>query len=53
MLLSVKQVLRMIKNTKIKLACLFHAFSVVQMWQKASAAVFEYCKCRFLPQMRR
>jgi len=37
----------------MQLASIFHAFSVVQMWQKASAAVFEYCKCSFLPQVRR
>ena len=30
----------------------FHVFPVVQMWQKPNAAVFSYCKSRFMPQMR-
>ncbi len=29
----------------------FHMFPAVQMWQKSNAAVFTYCKSRFMPQM--
>ncbi len=29
-------------------ARIFHAFPAVPMWQKASAAVFVYCKCIFM-----